>query len=152
MPNTQDNSAVQQALIEHVGNAVSASRRTTVVQLVFAAILMLAGAAVGVISVELKQTAVAAGFGTALLGAGATLLPAGASASASSQLHNALSQLTILAATPAGPSSPGPTTATTTTAPPPATTSNGAAPEAAVRSAVEADAADAAALAAELRG
>ena len=63
---------------------------------------MLSGAVVGVISVELKDTAVAAGFGTALLGAGATLLPAGASASANAQLHNALTQLAILAAPPEG--------------------------------------------------
>jgi hypothetical protein len=100
MPTTQDANAVQQALIDHVSNAVSSTRRTTLVQLIFAAILMLAGAAVGVISVELKDTAVAAGFGTALIGAGATLLPAGASASANSDLHSALAQLAILASTP----------------------------------------------------
>jgi hypothetical protein len=114
MPNNQDqttanssgsgtaNNVMQQALAEHVAGAVESSRKVTTRQLIFACILMLVGAAVGVISVELKDTAVAAGFGTALIGAGATLLPAGASASANSQLHSALTQLAILAAPPQG--------------------------------------------------
>src|ERR1700727_3401242 len=98
--------ALQEGLIQHVAGAVDASRKQTTRQLIVACILMLAGAAVGVISVELKDTAVAAGFGTALIGAGATLLPAGASASANSQLHSALTQLAILAAPPQGLSAP----------------------------------------------
>lgn len=114
MPNGQDttstsgtgttsaNTTMQQALANHVAGAVEASRKQTTRQLIVALILMLSGAVVGVISVELKDTAVAAGFGTALLGAGATLLPAGASASANAQLHNALTQLAILAAPPEG--------------------------------------------------
>jgi hypothetical protein len=112
MPNAQDqttanssgndraNTVMQQALAEHVAGAVESSRKVTTRQLIFACILMLVGAAVGVISVELKDTAVAAGFGTALIGAGATLLPAGASASANAQLHSALTQLAVLAAPP----------------------------------------------------
>jgi hypothetical protein len=173
MPNAQqNNNPVQQALIDHVTNAVGSSRATTKWQLVFACILMLAGAGVGVVSVELKQTAVVAGFGTALIGAGATLLPAGASASANAELHSALAQLAILAAPPQpltniSPTAPADSTPVT---PAPATANassaeqaqsaalaeqariaaaNGSPPEAAVRSAVEADAADAAALLAE---
>jgi hypothetical protein len=106
---TSPNSTMQQALADNVAGAVEASRKQTTRQLIAALILMLAGAVVGVISVELKDTAVAAGFGTALLGAGATLLPAGASASANAQLHNSLTQLAILAAPPQGlmaPASP----------------------------------------------
>ena len=109
MANEQDTTAtagggnaLQQALIDHVAGAVDASRKQTMRQLIVACLLMLAGAAVGVISVELKDTAVAAGFGTALIGAGATLLPAGASASANAQLHSALTQLAVLAAPPQG--------------------------------------------------
>ena len=109
MANEQDTTAtagggnaLQQALIDHVAGAVDASRKQTMRQLIVACILMLTGAAVGVISVELKDTAVAAGFGTALIGAGATLLPAGASASANAQLHSALTQLAVLAAPPQG--------------------------------------------------
>jgi hypothetical protein len=98
--------ALQQALINHVAGAVETSRKQTTRQMIFACILMLAGAAVGVISVELKETAVVAGFGTALIGAGATLLPAGASASANAQLHSALTQLAILAAPPQGLAAP----------------------------------------------
>ncbi|HXO10709.1 MAG TPA: hypothetical protein VN880_21885 [Solirubrobacteraceae bacterium] len=97
---------MQQALADHVAGAVESSRKQTTRQLIVALILMLAGAAVGVVSVELKDTAVAAGFGTALIGAGATLLPAGASASANAQLHSALTQLAILAAPPQGLSAP----------------------------------------------
>jgi hypothetical protein len=118
MPNAQDqttanssgsgsaSTVMQQALAEHVAGAVESSRKVTTRQLIFACILMLVGAAVGVISVELKDTAVAAGFGTALIGAGATLLPAGASASANSQLHSALTQLAVLAAPPQGQLAP----------------------------------------------
>jgi hypothetical protein len=172
MPTNQDTSAMQQALIDHIANATGSSRRTTLLQLTFAAILMLAGAAVGVISVELKDTAVAAGFGTALLGAGATLLPAGASASANSDLHSALAQLALLVGTPqtvtAAPVTTAPaatsesaavTAPPTTPAPAPVpivpalplpdAAGNGAVAEAVVRSAIEADAADAAALRAE---
>lgn len=165
MPTNQDTSAMQQALIDHIANATGSTRRTTLLQLIFAAILMLAGAAVGVISVELKDTAVAAGFGTALLGAGATLLPAGASASANSDLHSALAQLAILVGTPQTTAAP-PATLAPQPAPSPAPApapapqpvapaqpadaqANGAGAEAAVRSALEADAADAAALRAE---
>ena len=117
MPNAQDQTTanssgsgtvMQQALADHVASAVESSRKVTTRQLILACILMLVGAAVGVISVELKDTAVAAGFGTALIGAGATLLPAGASASANSQLHNALTQLAILAAPPQQPLAPAP--------------------------------------------
>jgi hypothetical protein len=169
MPTNQDTSAMQQALIDHIANATGSSRRTTLLQLVFAAILMLAGAAVGVISVELKDTAVAAGFGTALLGAGATLLPAGASASANSDLHSALAQLALLVGTPqtvaaapvmAAPPAGAPTPVTAPAPPPapapivpvlpaPDAAGNGAVAEAVVRSVIEADAADAAALRAE---
>jgi hypothetical protein len=164
MPNGQDTNAMQQALIDHVANAVGSSRKTTTLQLIFAAILMLAGAAVGVISVNLKDTAVAAGFGTALIGAGATLLPAGASAAANSDLHSALAQLAILAGTPQAPAVPAPPVVAApappiVTEPAPApvvaqepavvAAGNGAVPAAAVRSVLEADAADATALAAE---
>jgi hypothetical protein len=103
---TGGGNALQEALIDHVAGAVDASRKQTTRQLIVACILMLAGAAVGVISVELKDTAVAAGFGTALIGAGATLLPAGASASANAQLHSALTQLAVLAAPPQGLAAP----------------------------------------------
>jgi hypothetical protein len=103
---TSANTTMQQALADHVAGAVEASRKQTTRQLIVALILMLAGAAVGLISVELKDTAVAAGFGTALIGAGATLLPAGASASANAQLHSALTQLAILAGPPQGLTAP----------------------------------------------
>lgn len=172
MPTSQDTNAMQQALIDHIANAVGASRKTTLLQLIFAAVLMLAGAAVGVISVELKDTAVAAGFGTALIGAGATLLPAGASASANSDLHSALAQLAILAGSPqpvaAQPLRVAPPTVSepapvpepapvavpvpvpvVTQQPPVATPGNGTVSDATVRSVIEADAADAAALKAE---
>jgi hypothetical protein len=97
----EQNNAIQQALIDRAATALDSSRKTTFEQMILGCVLLVAGAAVGLISVELRQTAVAASFGTALIGAGATLLPAGASASANSALHHALSQLAILAGTPA---------------------------------------------------
>lgn len=150
----QANNAMQQALVDHVANAMNSSRSTTTRQLIFACILMLAGAAVGVISVELKQTAVVASFGTALIGAGATLLPAGASATANAELHGALSQLAILAGTPQATVNPPaatnpPEVTTPAEAPASIAATNGPAPADAVLSAVAADAADAAALQAE---
>ena len=165
MPNGLETNTMQQALITHVASAVSSARKTTWQQLLVSVILMLAGAAIGVISVELKDTAVAAGFGTALIGAGATLLPAGASASTNSDLHSALAQLAILAGAPQTPP-PAPPTAPPPVGQAPAPRAvieptptaaaaeepsggNGAVRDAAVRSAIEADAADAAALAAE---